>query len=89
MRRHFLEQVDTVMNDESHRCCVAYAAAAWNWTRHVIPRIFVLVVAQPGVLASEAVTVKWVHQTPLLLRERKCADTTSTVPVPWAGHFQC
>ena len=22
-------------------------------------------------------------------RERKCADTTGTVPVPWAGHFQC
>ena len=21
-------------------------------------------------------------------RERKCADTTGTVPVPWAGHFQ-
>jgi len=22
-------------------------------------------------------------------RERKCADTTGTVLVPWAGHFQC
>jgi len=22
-------------------------------------------------------------------RERKCADTIGTVPVPWAGHFQC
>jgi len=23
-------------------------------------------------------------------RERKCADTTGSVPVPWAaGHFQC
>ena len=22
-------------------------------------------------------------------RERKCADTTGTVPVPWIGHFQC
>jgi len=22
-------------------------------------------------------------------RERKCADTTGTVPVQWAGHFQC
>ena len=22
-------------------------------------------------------------------RERKCADTTGTVPVPRAGHFQC
>jgi len=21
-------------------------------------------------------------------RERKCADTTGTVPVAWAGHFQ-
>jgi len=21
--------------------------------------------------------------------ERKCADTRGTVPVPWAGHFQC
>jgi len=21
-------------------------------------------------------------------REQKCADTTGTVPVPWAGHFQ-
>ena len=21
--------------------------------------------------------------------ERKCADTVGTVPVPWAGHFQC
>jgi len=21
--------------------------------------------------------------------ERKCADTTGTVPVPWAGHFHC
>jgi len=21
--------------------------------------------------------------------ERKCADTIGTVPVPWAGHFQC
>jgi len=21
--------------------------------------------------------------------ERKCADTTGTVLVPWAGHFQC
>jgi len=20
--------------------------------------------------------------------DRKCADTTGTVPVPWAGHFQ-
>ena len=23
------------------------------------------------------------------LLELKCADTTGTVPVPWAGHFQC
>jgi len=22
-------------------------------------------------------------------KERKCADTIGTVPVPWAGHFQC
>ena len=22
-------------------------------------------------------------------REQKCADTINTVPVPWAGHFQC
>ena len=22
-------------------------------------------------------------------RERNCADTIGTVPVPWAGHFQC
>ena len=22
-------------------------------------------------------------------RERKCADTSGTVPTPWAGHFQC
>jgi len=22
-------------------------------------------------------------------RERKCADTIGTVPVHWAGHFQC
>ena len=22
-------------------------------------------------------------------RERKCADTIGTVPVPWAGNFQC
>jgi len=22
-------------------------------------------------------------------RERKCADTVGTVPVTWAGHFQC
>jgi len=22
-------------------------------------------------------------------RERKCADTIGTVPVAWAGHFQC
>jgi len=22
-------------------------------------------------------------------RERKCADTTGTVLVPWAGHIQC
>jgi len=22
-------------------------------------------------------------------RERKCADTTDTVPVPWPGHFPC
>jgi len=22
-------------------------------------------------------------------RERKCADTTGTVLVPWTGHFQC
>jgi len=22
-------------------------------------------------------------------RERKCVDTIGTVPVPWAGHFQC
>jgi len=21
--------------------------------------------------------------------ERKCTDTIGTVPVPWAGHFQC
>jgi len=21
--------------------------------------------------------------------ERHCADTTGTVPTPWAGHFQC
>jgi len=21
--------------------------------------------------------------------QRNCADTTGTVPVPWAGHFQC
>ena len=21
-------------------------------------------------------------------RKRKCADTTGTVPIPWAGHFQ-
>ena len=25
----------------------------------------------------------------LAYRERKCADTTGTVLVPWAGHFQC
>ena len=22
-------------------------------------------------------------------RERQCADTMGTVPVPWAGHSQC
>ena len=22
-------------------------------------------------------------------RERKCADTVGTVPVPWAGHYRC
>jgi len=22
-------------------------------------------------------------------KERNCADTTGTVLVPWAGHFQC
>jgi len=21
--------------------------------------------------------------------ERKCADSTGAVPVPWVGHFQC
>ena len=26
---------------------------------------------------------------PLVNRERKCADTTGTVLVHWAGHFQC
>ena len=26
---------------------------------------------------------------PLPYRERKCADTTGTVPVPWAGRYQC
>ena len=25
----------------------------------------------------------------LLQQGTKCADTTGTVPVPWAGHFQC
>ena len=25
----------------------------------------------------------------LVNRERKCADTIDTVPVPWASHFQC
>jgi len=25
----------------------------------------------------------------VMYRERKCADTIGTVPVPWAGHFQC
>ena len=24
-----------------------------------------------------------------MCRERKCADATGTVPVPWAGRFQC
>jgi len=24
-----------------------------------------------------------------VMGERKCADTNGTVPVPWAGHFQC
>jgi len=33
--------------------------------------------------ASRAVCSQWMH------RERKCADTIGTVPVPWAGHFQC
>jgi len=26
--------------------------------------------------------------TDVTVTERKCADTTGTVPVPWAGHFQ-
>jgi len=32
-----------------------------------------------------------IHTCTLLARyrERKCADTTGTALVPWAGHFQC
>ena len=39
-----------------------------------------------------AVLKTTVHQLAALLweyRERKCADTTGTLLVPWAGHFQC
>jgi len=34
-------------------------------------------------IADSASRLVWAY------RERKCADTTGTVPVPWAGRFQC
>ena len=33
-------------------------------------------------------TIKQNHQRRSVYKERKCADTIGTVPVPWAGHFQ-
>ena len=37
-----------------------------------------------GIHASRVAGCMW-----SMHRERKCADTLDTVPVPWAGHFHC
>ena len=52
-----------------------YLSAAVSWTAFTVP------------LSTQ--TVQQQHTTESVSRQRKCADTIGTVPVPCAGHFQC